>query len=126
MIKLVALIVKRADLSSAAFRDYYEQRHAPLIVRLSPSLAAYRRSYVDHASLWRADRGEGLDIHVITELWFADAEALAAQEEVMRRPDVRRLVAEDEARFMRRDLTRIFRTDETASSLNGATEGATT
>lgn len=116
MIKIVALITKRPDLTPAGFRDYYEQHHAPLIESLSPALAAYRRNYVDHSTLWAADGLDEMTMDVITEIWFADEAALAAQEEVMRDRDVRRRVAEDEARFMRRDLTRIFRVDETGSS----------
>lgn len=123
MIKIVALIAKRADLSSTDFRAYYEQHHAPLIASLSPTVAAYRRNYIDHTTLWSADGATDLAIDAITELWFADDAAYAAQVEVMRRPDVRRRVAEDEARFMRRELTRIFRVDETDSSPAGGTGG---
>jgi hypothetical protein len=116
VIKIVALIAKRPDMTPEAFRDYYEQHHAPLIESLSPALAAYRRNYVDQSTLWSADGLREVSVDVITELWFDDEEALAAQEEVMRDRDVRRRVAEDEARFMRRELTRIFRVDETGSS----------
>ena len=115
MIKVVALITRRTDLTSEDFRDYYEQHHAPLIESLSPALAAYRRNYVDHSTLWSADGLGETTVDVITELWFDDEEAFAAQEEVMRDRDVRRRVVEDEARFMRRELTRIFRVDEAGS-----------
>jgi hypothetical protein len=120
LIKIVALVVKRDDLTAEAFRSYYEHHHAPLIESLSPTVAAYHRSYVDHSSLWTSTRGTTeLGIDAITELWFPDAAAYAVQEEVMRRPDVRRRVAEDEAQFMRRDLTRIFRVDEVVSAVAG-------
>ena len=119
MIKIVALVVKRDDLTAEAFRSYYEQRHAPLILSVSPTVAAYHRNYVDHASIWNAGGASELGIDAITELWFSDAAAYAVQEEAMRRPDVRRRVAEDEAQFMRRDLTRIFRVDEAVSTAAG-------
>lgn len=119
MIKIVALVVKRDDLTAEAFRAYYEQHHAPLILSVSPTVAAYHRSFVDHSSLWNAGGAAELAIDAITELWFPDAAAYAAQEDVMRNPDIRRRVAEDEAQFMRRDLTRIFRVDEVVSTVAG-------
>ena len=37
MIKIVALIPRRSDLSVEEFRTYYEQRHAPLFARVIPA-----------------------------------------------------------------------------------------
>lgn len=69
--KILLFMNKRADLTTEAFRDYYENRHAPLAEKYSQGIVRYVRRYVEpqphpETGIWI----EGPD--VITELWFAD------------------------------------------------------
>lgn len=49
MIKTLALIVRRADHSRDAFRQHYEEIHAPLALPLMPGLLRYCRNHVVRA-----------------------------------------------------------------------------
>ena len=53
-----------------------------------------------------------LDLDAVIELWFDDAEAYAAFRAAGKSPEVRRLISEDEANFMRPDETRSFAVEE--------------
>jgi len=46
MLKCIALLRKRADLSRDAFIDRFEHHHAVLIRRLLPEIVDYRRNYM--------------------------------------------------------------------------------
>jgi uncharacterized protein (TIGR02118 family) len=70
--KILLFMKRRPDISVAAFRDYYETRHAPLATKNSAGLKRYIRRYIDprpHPET--GDPGE-LPFDVITELWFDD------------------------------------------------------
>ena len=47
MIKVLAFIKRRPDLDQAAFRDYYEHHHAPLVNVLLPYYQEYTRNYLE-------------------------------------------------------------------------------
>ncbi|WP_156112205.1 EthD domain-containing protein, partial [Prescottella defluvii] len=55
MIKAVALLARKPDLSHDEFVAYYENNHAKLIRRLLPQIREYRRNYLDR------DTGIGAD-----------------------------------------------------------------
>ena len=46
MLKLIALISAKPDISREAFIKHYETSHAPLVKRLLPMIAEYGRSFV--------------------------------------------------------------------------------
>lgn len=73
LVKAVALLKKKAGLSRDAFIDHYERVHAPLIVRITPALVGYARNYV------LSPPGGGLDFDSMTELWYRDEAAFAAE-----------------------------------------------
>jgi len=73
MIKIVALIKRRPDVTLEAFCDYYEHRHAPLFHRvIPPEVAAAITHYVqNHARrLGRSDTDPPYDC--VTEIGFDD------------------------------------------------------
>lgn len=115
MIKMIALIAKRPELSFDEFRSYYEDHHVPLISGLITFAEGYRRNYIDKSTILASGDNPELSFDVITELWFKDRSAYEAQEDVMRSRDVRRQVAADEARFMQRDKTKMFLVTEVGS-----------
>lgn len=115
MFKLMVFVAKRADLTMEAFVDHYERRHVPLIEKVAPTPAAYRRIYLTRdAPLGRGV--DGVDFDAMTELWFADKAAYRAWMAVISVDEV----AEDEARFMDRARTRAFVTQTHGGGLSDA------
>lgn len=69
--KILLFMKKRADISTEAFRDYYETRHAPLAEKYSQGIIRYVRRYIEPQH--HPETGEWADApDVVTELWFAD------------------------------------------------------
>jgi hypothetical protein len=105
--KVIALLRKRADISREAFIDYYENRHAPLILSVFPSIAAYRRNFADFSSAFVSDAAP-FDFDVVTEVEFADRAGYDEMLALHADPVVGETIAEDEANFVDRDFTRMF------------------
>jgi len=117
MIKAIALLKCKAGLSRAAFIDYYEQRHVPLILKLQPQICGYRRNFIDLAGAFIYPGATAPDFDVITELWFADRAAYDAAMAVATSPAVAEQIANDEENFLDRSKTRMFVVEEHISSL---------
>ena len=123
-VKLIAMIRRRSDLSPQEFREYYEHRHVPLATRLLPYFAEYRRNYIDHSKHvvpeHQNDSTSGtappLDYDVITEFIYASEEDYRQSMAAMADPEIGRIFAEDEARFMDRQSITILFVDEVASA----------
>jgi EthD domain len=70
--KILLLMKRRPGMTVAAFRDYYENHHAPLCEKYTTSVKRYLRRYIDpHPHPETGPAGE-LAYDVITELWFDD------------------------------------------------------
>jgi len=109
--KAMAVMAKKPGLSKAAFIDYYENHHVPLIKSMF-DIAEYRRSYVDLTGAILAAGVEKPDFDVVTELWFktrGDHEAMLAGPSD---PGITKRIADDEAHFLDRTKTRFFIVDE--------------
>lgn len=109
MIKQFFLIAKKPELTAAAFRNYYETHHVPLIERLLPMFARYRRHYIDREQSALAPGQADPDFDVITEIWFArpaDYDAFIAR---ISDADIIAEIRADEARFLISDATRSLR-----------------
>jgi len=112
MFKCIALLKSRAGLPRAAFIDYYENHHAPLIRRLLPGIIDYRRNYLDLAGAFLPADGSVPDFDVITEIWLADR---AAYDRFLARaaePDIARQIAQDEENLFDRSATRMMVVEE--------------
>jgi len=71
MLKVVALIKRRADLARPEFRQHYEEIHAPLALR---HIDQFRRYVRNHVTAEVVGGPAGFDC--LTELWYADQSAL--------------------------------------------------
>jgi hypothetical protein len=104
VIKVVVLIKKRSDVTTEQFRHHYETVHAPLIDRLLPYYATYRRNYVDGPV--RGSAAFAWD--VFTELEFATASDYDAWQAALSRPEVLEQIRADEANFLVSSETRMW------------------
>ena len=73
--KILLPMKRRPGMTTEAFRDYYENQHAPLAARYSTALLRYVRKYLDPHP--HPETGEATEppYDVITELWFDDEAA---------------------------------------------------
>ena len=108
MIKAVALLARKPELTHAEFVDYYESRHSKLIRSLMPQIVEYRRNYLDRDSVRRPDGADEPDFDVITELVFADRAGYDAMLAAHSRPEVAKAIAADEENFLDRSRTRMY------------------
>jgi uncharacterized protein (TIGR02118 family) len=121
VLKNLGLIPRRADLSRAAFREYYETRHAPLALRHLRSFRRYVRNYVVDAT--PADP----PFDSLSEFWYESQADIDAVIGVLT-SSAGEALREDEARFMDRARIRIVRVEETLlfGPLRGTEEGIVT
>jgi uncharacterized protein (TIGR02118 family) len=115
VIKVLVFIRKRPDLDLAAFRDYYERKHAPLVNRLLPFYQEYNRNYLETA--FRPDQA-GVDFDVVTELVFASRDDHEAWRAALADPAVLEQIRNDERNFLDQGSTRMWVVDEHADDLS--------
>lgn len=70
--KILLFMKRRPDITVEAFRDYYENSHAPLCAKYSAGVSRYIRRYVDPRPHPETGPAREMDFDVITELWFDD------------------------------------------------------
>lgn len=116
--KAIALLRRREGMDAQAFRNYYEERHAPLILKLLPGIIAYRRNYADFTDAHHFG-GAPFDFDVITEICFESRAARDRAMEIAGRADVAEQIAADEENFLDRSATRMFLVDESPSIIAG-------
>ena len=79
MIKIVALIPRRADLTLEAFREYYEHRHAPLFRRvIPPEVSDAITHYVQNHAVSLGTAGTDAAYDCVTEIGFDDLDGMRA------------------------------------------------
>jgi hypothetical protein len=70
--KIMLFMKRRTGMSVEAFRDYYENSHAPLCAKNSSGMSRYIRRYIDPCPHPETGPTDELPFDVITELWFED------------------------------------------------------
>ncbi|GAB2649200.1 EthD domain-containing protein [Prescottella soli] len=111
MIKAVALLARKPELSHAELVDYYENNHSKLIRSLMPQIRDYRRNYLDRSSGIGADGAADPDFDVISEFVFDDRAAYEDMLATHARPEVAAAIAADEENFLDRARTRMYVVD---------------
>jgi uncharacterized protein (TIGR02118 family) len=115
--KVIALLKGRADLDRAAFVDYYETRHVPLILEVTPGVTGYRRNFADFEGAFVYPGAAPFDFDVVTELWFADRAAYDRAMVVSTTPEIAARIAADEENFLDRSKTRLFVVEEKVTDI---------
>ncbi|QCQ90947.1 EthD domain-containing protein [Rhodococcus sp. SGAir0479] len=111
MIKAVALLARRPDLTHHQFVEYYENNHAKLIRSLLPQIVEYRRNYLDRGTAIGADGATDPDFDVVSEFVFADRAGYDAMLTTHARPEVAAAIEADEKNFLDRSRTRMYVVD---------------
>lgn len=119
MIKLVYCVKKRPELGDEEFRDYWLNRHGPLVRELGPPLKVLR--YVQSHTLplelhdmVKATRGLGDIYDGIAELWWESLDAFIDAYSSPEGIEADAALREDEARFIDFAASCIFFTEEHA------------
>jgi uncharacterized protein (TIGR02118 family) len=73
MIKLIAFVYKRPDMSRDEFLRYWRETHGPLMVKSLPDMRRYIQNHV------RPEASQGAAVYDdVAELWFDDLATLQA------------------------------------------------
>jgi hypothetical protein len=117
MLKLIALISKKPEISDHDFQIYYENTHAPLIRSIFPMLLEYKRTFLPRSNMLsgdftlEADKLENV-ISVITELGFENQNALDLFMELASKEDIVERIREDESNFLNSEKTIMYQLNE--------------
>jgi hypothetical protein len=122
MIRWFIAARRKEGLTIDYFRNYYETRHAPLVVKLLPRVEMYERNYVVPETLIG---GSGVETptfayDVISEMQFRDQASFDDLLCEAGRPDIKAALAEDEENFMDRSSISIFVVDTQQSNIGDA------
>jgi EthD domain len=116
MLKLTFLMKRKPGMSLAAFRDYYENNHAPLASQLCPGMVRYTRTYiVDWQPLARSAQLPALDFDCITECWYDVEGTWEERKADLLPPEVFRQLAADEENFLDRRANRLLMAEQVVS-----------
>ena len=112
MIKIVALIKRRADVTLDALRDYYEHSHAPLFQRSIPDdVAAVITHYVQNHAVHLGDGTTDAPYDCITEIGFDNIEGMHTWSRWYLGEEGK-VLRDDEERFMDTSRRVVIVTDE--------------
>ena len=117
MIKFVYCVRRHPSLSVEAFRKYWLENHGPLVKKHAPALRAKR--YVQSHTLdtelnvyAQQPRGTRPAYDGITEVWWDNAEDVAAALSTPEGQEANRILAGDEATFCDLPNCSVFFTEE--------------
>ena len=117
--KILLFLKRRPGMTLEAFRDYYENHHAPLCAKYSSGLVRYVRRYLEPHPNPDTGASEELPFDVITELWFDDARAFHGTVRHLSTAVMPDEVVEDEKRLFDRARTRMATVVEREQVLQG-------
>jgi hypothetical protein len=114
------MVRRKIGLSRNEFREYYESNHVPLALRLLPFFSEYKRNYPDQNEKYapvhvvNAAAEPGFD--VITEICFESRADYDRMLVALADPEIGRLMAEDEDKFIDRSCISMYLVEECATS----------
>jgi hypothetical protein len=112
VIKIVALIPRRADLTLEEFREYYEHRHVPLFRRvIPPEVADAIIHYVQNHAVRLGDGTTEPPYACVTEIGFDDLDGMRVWSRWYLGEDGK-VLRDDEEHFMDTSRRVVIVTDE--------------
>ena len=99
MYKVMAFISRKPGISKEEFRAYYESNHIRLIADVAPSMATYRRNYINFGDPFLRNE-EKIDFDVVTEMLFNDRAECERWFEAFGEPASLARVIDDESKFI--------------------------
>ena len=119
MIKVVTTLKRKAGLSTANFREYYENNHRLIGEKYLRNYAArYVRRYLNPQPDSDGNMLEP-DVDVLLEIWFENEERLQACGARLSEPEVAREILIDEEQLFDRSSKRSYVVEEFESQLPG-------
>jgi hypothetical protein len=116
--KILLFMKRRPGMTLEAFRDYYENHHAPLCAKYASGVSRYvRRFLTPHPNPETGESGE-LSYDVITELWFEDEATFRGTVQYLSTSIMPDEVVEDEKRLFDRSKLRMATVVECESALS--------
>lgn len=115
--KILLFMKRRPDMSVDAFRQYYENSHAPLCEKYISGMNRYVRRYVDPQPHPETGPIDELAFDVITELWFEDEAVFRATVDYITTTVMPGVIVEDEKNLFDRSSFRIATVVEHDSDL---------
>lgn len=125
MTKIIVLIKRKPGISREDFRAHYETHHADLALTVCrPFLLDYRRSYptdsfsyFDTVETAATIAAPAFEYDCITEMWFENKSRMDAMFAALAEPEVRRMISEDEERFIDARSVVVLPVEETHSAV---------
>ena len=111
MFKIILAVKKRNDISTEAFKNYYEQKHTALIKAMVPDALLYRRNYIMNGAeifgIPGASTAEaGFDC--FTEIGFETREQAEAHIAAYLDTEKNPVIVDDEANFIEPNGLKFF------------------
>lgn len=107
MFKIFLQIRKKPGMSREDFIAYYENKHAPLAIRLIPSMRKYVRHYLQPLGSDFFAAGDEKPDDVITEIWFDSRAGYDQAMALLGDPDKAAILAADEEMLFDRASIRV-------------------
>jgi hypothetical protein len=115
--KILLFMKRRSGMSFEAFKDYYENHHAPLCVTFASGMSRYERRFLTPHPNPETGATEELAFDVITELGFEDEAVFHRTVSYLSTSIMPDAVVEDEKRLFDRSKTRMATVVECSSNL---------
>ena len=115
--KILLFMKRRPGMTFEAFKDYYENHHAPLCAKYASGISRYVRRFLTPHRNPETGATEELQFDVITELWFEDEAVFRGTVEYLATSIMPDEVVEDEKQLFDRAKTRMATVVEFESPL---------
>jgi EthD domain-containing protein len=115
--KILLFMKRRRGMTFEAFKDYYENHHAPLCAKYASGVSRYVRRFLTPHRNPETGATEELQFDVITELWFEDEAVYRGTVEYLATSIMPDEVVADEKNLFDRAKTRMATVVECESAL---------
>ena len=102
LVKIVALLAKRDDISRRQFRQHYENNHVPLAKGVFEGWPGYVRNHID-----KVYPQQPLDFDVLTMFWYRDSSHFQSTVELLN-GEAGQIIRADENKFMSKATNRYY------------------